>query len=739
MKNDSKTQAEQKLEAGRNTAHVVGKTAATKLGGRLGSAAYDKVAGTRLGQNLENRLGSKIAHTPVVGNLNKKLNDSGAVDAANNSLGSNQALQKNKANQKNILSSFLNKRKKKKEIKEENGDENNSSSDSDDNLNETEEETKEKVSIKKRAKQIKLAIMILGPAIFFLFIVLVSVAVVGYIGSLFGVISLGEGEITSMTDKENEEKYYKKLDEVIAKYQKKYNVTIDKNYIHTILIYPINNYFDYFEEDFSIENITEESIDYESLTGQIETVAKFFVSHCKSNKSCSIDYEIDGPSYNRIKESSFFKKHYKEMLKKADADTILEDVFNLAEVGALLGDSRWFINDNLKVTMGTCEQPYNNKLLNEGTNYSSSVGFSEYIMGVIYGEVGDHNITNETKEFLKAFTLVTSSYVLNRAGYQPGDTEIFVHNGNCWQLSCDIKNGCTYAYDPGKYGTTYTGDVEKNDIAFVKPPLPQDKIRILNEVFDEVFGMLLLDGSGNIKWADHYNSTSNSGCKAGRCMGQQEAIIDSKNGMSYKEILDKYYDNYTITNAKEDLYADNVSYSDGGYNAEVIYYNQNDYGNVTFCGRTSNTSRPGTIKTSGCGTTAMSIVLSTLVDEKLDPVAVMKEAYGLGSCGVSISGTSTTFFKKSAKLHDLDYKKVGKRGDLQAVLDSLESGNSLVIAHMGPSTFTKSGHYIVLARVNENGKVYVYDSNKPSRNGWYDFNSVIVKELRGSFHIITKG
>ena len=40
--------------------------------------------------------------------------------------------------------------------------------------------------------------------------------------------------------------------------------------------------------------------------------------------------------------------------------------------------------------------------------------------------------------------------------------------------------------------------------------------------------------------------------------------------------IPKYYDNYTITNAKEDLYADNVSYSDGGYNAEVIYYNQND-------------------------------------------------------------------------------------------------------------------------------------------------------------------
>ena len=757
MNNDSNKE-EIEIEITENTTHVV-----NTLGSRRGNntVTYNQNAQNRLNQRFErnnlnrnyrpnvegvpNGNGNNIGNNPDnIGNtaddIGDKVDDIG--NNPNNNLNNNvnnkqmplnEKLANNRANQKKNLASLLQKRKNKKANESDNNQDSQDTSSSNDTFGDNDHE-KQKVSLKKKAKMIRLAISILGPVIFWLFIILVVVAIVGYIGSLFGVVSFGGDDVTSMSDNKNEQKYYEKLDSVVEKYQKSCGITIDKSYLHTILVYPMNNYDEFFGQDFSLENIDDNSqeVDYKSITGQVDNVAKLLV------KDCSIDYDVDGSSYNRIKDSSFFEKHYKEALKKADADTILEDVFHLAEVGSQLANSNWFITDNLQVTMGTCEQPYNDKLLNEGTSYSSTVGFSEYIMGVIYGEVGDHNITNETKEFLKAFTLVTSSYVLNRAGYQPGDTEIFVHNGNCWQLSCDIKNGCTYAYDPGEYGTTYTGNVEKNNIAFVKPALPQDKINILKDVFEEVFGMLLLDGNGNIKWADHYNSTSNASCNE-NCMGQQEAIIDAKNGMTYKEILDKYYDNYTITNAKEGLYADNVSYENGGYNEEVVYYNQNDYPDVVFCGRTSNTSRPGTIKSSGCGTTAMAIILSTLVDKSYNPVAVMEEAYGMNVCGVNISGTSTSFFKKSAKAHDLGYKRVSKSGDLQAVLNALESGNSLVIAHMGPGTFTRSGHYIVLARVNDKGKVYVYDPNKSSRNGWYDFNSVIVKELRGSLYIITKG
>jgi len=707
MDNDSKKseeeiEKEQKIEAGKNTAHVAGRAAARYFGGEVGGQVYDRLSQTKLGQNLERRAGKVVANKPIVGNLNKKLNDSGAVDAANqaiditdktsksganNKSGTNNGLQKNKANQKRNLSSFLNKRKKDNSSNATNSGENSSNAvnndlESDDN--------KEKFSIGNKAKQVKLIIMILGPVIFFVFIILVLIAIVGYIGSLFGIVSLGSS--TTMSDNKNEQKYYEKLDSIVTKYQKSCGITIDKNYIHTILIYPMNNYDEFFDQEFSLEDVEDESeeFDYKSITGQIGNVAKLLVS------DCSIDYDVDGSSYNRVKNSSFFKSHYKEVLKKNDADTILEDVFDLAEIGSSLNNNdKWFISDNLKVNMVPCGsgQP------STGNGNNSTISFSEYIIGVVYEELKNTNgLSASNKEFLKAQIVATISNTLSRAGYQSGDNQITVQNGDCWQ---------------NYYNTS---------------SIPSSTLNLLNEAYDAVFGTIMVNTDGTMKEARYGDGNCGNDC-----MGQQNGINDAQSGMKYDEILQKYYSGFTLNNAKEDSYVTGVNYKNGGYNENVVYYNQNDYSNK-FCGRSN-----ATIASSGCGTTAMSIVLSTLVDKTYDPVTVMKEAYGMNACGSGISGTATSFFKKSAKLHDLDYKRVSKSGDLQAVLNALENGNSLVIAHMGPSTFTRGGHYIVLARVNDSGKVYVYDPNKTSRNGWYNFNSVIVKELRGSFHIITKG
>lgn len=727
MDNDS-NRDEQRIDAGKNTAHLLGTATATKLGGKVGGYAYNKLSQTKLGQGLETRLGNSLTRTPIANNLVKKVNSdiNGKNDNKTNSSdsNSNQKLEKNKANRGNNLTSLLNKYKNRKKANQQNDDGTSSGETSDtdatdDNSSVDNGEENGLTAIKRKKKLIKMLITILGPAVAIIIIVLLIMSVIIYVGSLLGIVSLDGAGVITMTDNSNEQKYYDKLDEVVAKYQKSCGITINKSYIHTILAYPINNYDEFFGQEFDIANPSESEIDYKSLTGKVNTVAKLLV------KDCSVDYDIDGSSYTRIKNSSFFKDYYKEMLKHSDADTILEDVFTLASLGSTYGDVGWFITDNLQVVMETC----NSDVPLNGSESASTIGFSDYVMGVLYGELEtDKEITAKNKEFLKAQLIAATSYALSRSGYQKGDTEIRVKNGNCWQLSCDLHKGCTYAYDLGEYGTCYTGQVEKENVDVSKGPASPETLALLQEVFDEVSGIIMLNSDGTIKEPQY----SNGSCGAD-CMSQQQGLVDAQNGMSYEEILQKYYTNFTLGNATEDLYADRVSYRDGGYNDEVIYYNQNDYDNE-FCGR-----RGRTIATSGCGTTAMAIVLSTLVDKSYDPVTVMEEAYSVGSCGVGISGTSTSFFKKSAKLHDLEYKRVSKNGDLQAVLDALESGNSLVIAHMGPGTFTRSGHYIVLARVNDKGKVYVYDPNKSSRNGWYDFNKVVVKELRGSFHIITKG
>ena len=713
MNNDSNNEQE-KIEAGRNTAHNLGKAAATRVGGRVGGAVYDKVAQTKLGQNLENRLGNKIAKTPIVGSANKALNKVG-----------NSALNKNKANRKNYLS-FLNRKKQNNTGDSEGGNPEESQTTG-------ESATEEMGNIVQKVKKIILIAKIAAPIVCVLFIILTVAAIISSIADMFGVVNggLGDGTPATITENKNEQKYYEKLDKLVSSYQKSCGITIDKSYIHSVLIYPTQNYEELFEQEFDLEDIKNESeeVDYKTLTEKIDTVAKLLVSNC------TVEYEIGGTAYNNIKNSNFFKDYYKELLKKAKPDVILEDVFNLAELGSTLFSTNWFINDKLTVKLGNCK--YENGAYVDKEQIHS-VGFSDYIKGVMYGEMGAKYITTENKEFLKAFTIVASSYVLSRSKYQSGDTELWARNGNCWQLSADVNKGSTYV-ETGDYDTMYPGDVTENKKDYF-PPLSQEKMNILNEVFKEVFGTLMISGDGQIKNTQYRHN--NAICEGdGECMGQMEAVQDAQSGMTYEEILNKYYKNFTLTNAQEDLYADKVTYNDGGYKNNVVFYKQTDY-NDKFCGRTDG----ATISSSGCGVTAMAIVLSTFVNDTFTPPVVMNEAYGMGSCGTGISGTSTSFFKKSADLHNLEYKSVSKKGDLQSVLDALESGKSLVIAHMGQGTFTSGGHYIVLSRVNDKGQVYVYDpyhdvnvTRRKSGNGWYDFNSIIVKQLGGKFHIITKG
>ena len=64
----------EKQEAGKNTAHVAAKGAATYFGGSVGGRAYDALSRTKAGQRLENTAGKVIAKTPGLGQINKRLN-----------------------------------------------------------------------------------------------------------------------------------------------------------------------------------------------------------------------------------------------------------------------------------------------------------------------------------------------------------------------------------------------------------------------------------------------------------------------------------------------------------------------------------------------------------------------------------------------------------------------------------------------------------------------------------------
>lgn len=75
-------QEQKETEAANKTAHVAGKAAATYFGGKAGAEAYDAISKTQLGKKLEEKAGESIKNNRQLNKAAQKLNDSGALDAA---------------------------------------------------------------------------------------------------------------------------------------------------------------------------------------------------------------------------------------------------------------------------------------------------------------------------------------------------------------------------------------------------------------------------------------------------------------------------------------------------------------------------------------------------------------------------------------------------------------------------------------------------------------------------------
>lgn len=147
-----------------------------------------------------------------------------------------------------------------------------------------------------------------------------------------------------------------------------------------------------------------------------------------------------------------------------------------------------------------------------------------------------------------------------------------------------------------------------------------------------------------------------------------------------------------------------VRFTDGV--TEVVYFNQLDqrYANQPF--GTDN------IGGYGCGPTAMSIVVSSLTDEIVDPIAMAKWAYENGGWCKG-QGSYHSLIPNAAKAWDLTVEGC-KASEPQRILDALSQGK-LVVALMSKGHFTTTGHFIVLRGVQD-GKILVADPASTSRS-----------------------
>lgn len=137
-----------------------------------------------------------------------------------------------------------------------------------------------------------------------------------------------------------------------------------------------------------------------------------------------------------------------------------------------------------------------------------------------------------------------------------------------------------------------------------------------------------------------------------------------------------------------------VVFTDG--ETQVVYYNQLDerWKNLPY----------GTDDIGGyaCGPTSMSIVVSSLTSETIDPPHMAQWAYENGYWA-SKSGSYHTLIPGAASSWGLACEGCSP-SEPQRIVDALADGK-LVVALMTKGHFTKSGHFIVLRGVTSEGEI----------------------------------
>ena len=191
---------------------------------------------------------------------------------------------------------------------------------------------------------------------------------------------------------------------------------------------------------------------------------------------------------------------------------------------------------------------------------------------------------------------------------------------------------------------------------------------------------------------------------------------------------------------KDGNYVDNVTFTDASFGS-IYYFNQTDYKNYYY---SKDTSKPqfkrssggfATISSHGCGPTSLSIVVSTFLNREISPIETVTKTCQLGGC--TATGTKHNTLIDLGKQYGMSVETTKNN---QTVIDALSTNNSLVIVLMGPGTFTRGGHYIVLTGVNSNGQVSVADpaSRKRTDKKWYPFNTIVEQKKSSPYLIFSR-
>lgn len=265
------------------------------------------------------------------------------------------------------------------------------------------------------------------------------------------------------------------------------------------------------------------------------------------------------------------------------------------------------------------------------------------------------------------------------------------------------------------YSFSYTDELRQVVVEIEEPAEPAvgtEQVEAKSDVINQTIRVYSISYNGEAYFSDHIFALSDDQKNLAANYAQNLSVL----------LSDGVYQVLSTTEfSAMGISYEGVVFSDG--TTQVVYYNQLDdrwryeaYGTDDIGGY-------------ACGPTAMSIVVSSLTSETVDPPHMAQWAYENGYW-CSKSGSYHSLIPGAAEKWGLPVEGC-TASEPQKIVDALADGK-LVVALMSKGHFTSSGHFIVLRGVTSDEKILVADPSSYSRSekAW-DF-SIILNEASKS-------
>ena len=143
-----------------------------------------------------------------------------------------------------------------------------------------------------------------------------------------------------------------------------------------------------------------------------------------------------------------------------------------------------------------------------------------------------------------------------------------------------------------------------------------------------------------------------------------------------------------------------------------------------------------TIGDSGCGPSAMAMIITALTGTKVTPDQTAEYAGKIGMY-IAGAGSSWAIAPRLAEKWGLKSEAIGK--DLAKITSALQQGKLVITSGSGAVPFTSGGHYIVIRGITADGKFKVGDSAHPDANSKdWDPAPILSNMNAGSVYAISK-